>query len=73
LKIGINSGFGYSITQDQYDIDNNGFPDFAIGAPESDKVVLLRTKEVVLFKSISKVISVSPIDPTHINEQGNGK
>ena len=58
------SGFGYSISQVQEDVDDNGYPDFVVGAPDSDEAILLRTKEVVSFTPASWVdYPRSAVDP----------
>ena len=48
-------GFGYTISKlvDSYrklDVDENGCNDFAVGYPQTNKVVLLRSKEVVMLQ-----------------------
>ena len=49
-------GFGISISEAR-DIDGNKYPDIAVGAYLSDKVVLLRSKPVVTLK----VSRINPI------------
>ena len=48
-------GFGYTISKvgssRKLDVDNNECNDFAVGYPQSNKVVLLRSKEVVMLQA----------------------
>ena len=44
-------GFGYSLSKDKIDVDGNNCNDFAVGYPNSNQVVLLRSKEVVILES----------------------
>ncbi len=39
--------FGFSIRGGEKDFDGNGYPDVLIGAPDSDSVVAIRSKQVV--------------------------
>ena len=47
LGISVSKGFGYSISKDKVDIDDNGANDFAIGMPFDNQAVVLRTKESI--------------------------
>ena len=44
-------GFGYSLSKDKIDVDENKCNDFAVGYPSSNQAVLLRSKEVVILES----------------------
>ena len=48
-------GFGYTISKvgsnRKLDVDDNKCNDFAVGYPKSNKVVLLRSKEVVMLQA----------------------
>ena len=44
-------GFGYSLSKDKIDVDGNKCNDFAVGYPNSNQAVLLRSKEVVILES----------------------
>lgn len=48
-------GFGYTISkvgsERKLDVDKNGCNDFAVGYPQTNKVILLRSKEVVMLKA----------------------
>nr|CDS32853.2 integrin alpha ps [Hymenolepis microstoma] len=39
--------FGFSLSSGGLDLDLNGYPDLAVGAPESDKIVVFRTRPVI--------------------------
>ncbi|XP_052259747.1 integrin alpha-4-like [Dreissena polymorpha] len=52
-------GFGWSIYGD-HDIDENSFPDFAVGAYSSDTVAIFRSRPIVHLK-VNTSISPSPI------------
>lgn len=57
-------GFGSSFSKSTPDIDANGFPDFAVGAMDSDKVVVLRSKPVVSIEMRStKDYPRNAVDP----------
>ena len=47
-------GFGYTISkvgsERKLDVDKNGCNDFAVGYPQTNKVILLRSKEVVMLQ-----------------------
>ena len=51
-KVQVGSGFGYSLSKEIIDIDQNGNDDFAVGAPfdNSASAVVLRSKPVIGFK-----------------------
>ena len=62
-------GFGYTISKvdtiastRKLDVDSNNCNDFAVGYPKSDRVVLLRSKEVVRLdaKDIKTAIKLKP-------------
>ena len=60
-------GFGYTISKvdavaRRLDVDSNNCNDFAVGYPESNRVVLLRSKEVVRLdaKDIKSAIKLRP-------------
>ena len=59
-------GFGYTISKvgskRKLDVDGNKCNDFAVGYPQSNKVVLLRSKEVVKLqaKSPHRAIRLEP-------------
>lgn len=63
LKVQVQSGFGGSFSKEQVDIDENGLPDFAIGASISELVAILRSKEVAIFSPTSELIAPTIIDP----------
>ena len=44
-------GFGYSLSKDKVDVDENNCNDFAVGYPNSNQAILLRSKEVVMLKA----------------------
>ena len=49
------SGFGYAFNiEKSVDIDENGYNDFAVGAPYDDKAIVLKTRKVFSFKLRSK-------------------
>ena len=56
-------GFGYSISKDKVDVDNNDCKDFAVGYPKSNRVVLLRSKEVVTLSILKLDVDDKTIDP----------
>jgi hypothetical protein len=51
-------GFGYTISKvdssRKLDVDDNECNDFAVGYPQSNRVVLLRSKEVVMLQAKPK-------------------
>ena len=62
-------GFGYTISKvdtiastRKLDVDSNNCNDFAVGYPKSNRVVLLRSKEVVMLKAKNrkKAIKLNP-------------
>ncbi|KAM3173211.1 hypothetical protein ACTXT7_012961 [Hymenolepis weldensis] len=42
--------FGFSLSSGGLDLDVNGYPDLAVGAPESNKMVVFRTRPVIRVK-----------------------
>ena len=57
-------GFGYSLSKDKIDVDENKCNDFAVGYPSSNQAVLLRSKEVVILESNAIFFQKIPtIDP----------
>ena len=42
-------GFGISFSR-SLDVDNNGYPDFAVGAHKSNQAVLLRSQPIVKYQ-----------------------
>ncbi|VDK35756.1 unnamed protein product [Taenia asiatica] len=44
-------GFGFSLSAGGLDLDNNGYPDLAVGAPDSDKILVFRTRPVIKLRS----------------------
>ena len=57
-------GFGYSLSKDKIDVDDNKCNDFAVGYPNSNQAVLLRSKEVVILESNSiSFPNLTAIDP----------
>ncbi|CDS40254.1 integrin alpha ps [Echinococcus multilocularis] len=40
-------GFGFSLSSGGLDLDNNGYPDLAVGAPNSDKIAVFRARPVI--------------------------
>ncbi|XP_052797287.1 integrin alpha-4-like [Mya arenaria] len=49
-------GFGWSI-YGEHDIDGNSFPDFAVGAYDSDQTIVFRTRPIV---DVNVTINISP-------------
>ena len=58
---GSGSGFGYSLSKNLIDVDDNGANDFAVGAPFDNSVSLYKTRKVVSFTP-SVTIRPSEID-----------
>ena len=58
-------GFGYSISKEVVDVDNNQFNDLAVGAPFSDKAVLLKSRPVIRFDDTEPIVAIDPdpVDP----------
>ena len=62
-------GFGYSLSKDKIDVDENKCNDFAVGYPKSSLAVLLRSKEVVILEESSRSpnyqsgVTIDPIEP----------
>ena len=53
MNIGsLQPGFGYTISKDKLDVDGNNCKDFAIGYPKANRVILLRSKEVVILEDL---------------------
>ena len=54
-SLDLKPGFGYTISKvdsdRKLDVDGNKCNDFAVGYPQSNKVVLLRSKEVVTLQA----------------------
>ena len=54
-SLDLKPGFGYTISKvdsnKKLDVDGNKCNDFAVGYPQSNKVVLLRSKEVVILRA----------------------
>ena len=54
-SLDLKPGFGYTISKvdsnKKLDVDGNKCNDFAVGYPQSNKVVLLRSKEVVMLQA----------------------
>ena len=49
LRGSLKQGFGYTISRDKIDVDDNNCKDFAIGYPNSNIGILFRSKEVVIL------------------------
>ena len=64
MQNNIMKGFGYTFSNQGVDADDNGFPDFAVGAPlaKTGSVVLLRTIPVFRFEVNASVTYEKPID-----------
>ncbi len=45
------------------DVDDNGLQDFAIGALFSDKVIILKTKQVVRIRPEVQLLTPSYVEP----------
>ena len=58
-------GFGYSISKEVVDVDANQFNDLAVGAPFSDKAVLLKSRPVIRFDDTEPIVAIDPdpVDP----------
>ena len=66
-------GFGYTISRDKIDVDDNNCNDFAIGYPNSNIGILFRSKEVVILTEPEdpiKIISEISIDPPKNPDNG---
>ena len=72
LRGSLKQGFGYTISRDKIDVDDNNCKDFAIGYPNSNIGILFRSKEVVILTEISDPITInsSSIDPPKNPETG---
>ena len=72
LSWSLKQGFGYTISRDKIDVDDNNCKDFAIGYPNSNIGILFRSKEVVILTTTSNPITISskPIDPPKDPETG---
>ena len=64
LGLTLKPGFGYSLSKDKIDVDDNNCNDFAVGYPNSSQAVLLRSKEVVTLVETSNPVSFEPSQPT---------
>ena len=57
-SLDLKPGFGYTISKvgsrRKLDVDGNKCNDFAVGYPQSNRVVLLRSKEVVMLQAKRK-------------------
>ena len=55
LKTGdpFKTGFGYTFSKEQVDVDSNNFPDFAVGIPFVEKAVLFKTRQTWSFTEVS--------------------
>ncbi|CAH8579021.1 unnamed protein product [Heterobilharzia americana] len=60
-------GFGFSLGLNGADLDDNGYPDMAIGATMSSSVAVLRTRPVVRFNAYLTLMDGSTILPTSLN------
>lgn len=40
-------GFGFALGLNGVDLDRNGYPDMAVGAPLSDNVIVFRSRPVI--------------------------
>ena len=49
LRLPSNTGFGFSLSKDNTDVDKNAFSDFAVGAPFGGPSVVLKSRPVVSF------------------------
>ena len=67
LGLTLKPGFGYSLSKDKIDVDGNKCNDFAVGYPNSNQAVLLRSKEVVILVETQNPVSFQPLEP--INPQ----
>ena len=72
LSGSLKQGFGYTISRDKIDVDDNNCKDFAIGYPNSNIGILFRSKEVVILTKTLDPITISskPIDPPEDTEIG---
>ncbi|VDO04188.1 unnamed protein product [Rodentolepis nana] len=57
--------FGFSLSSGGLDLDLNGYPDLAVGAPESDKMVVFRTRPVIRVE----VFVVREDGSSHVEEK----
>ena len=66
LGLTLKPGFGYSLSKDKIDVDDNNCNDFVVGYPNSNQAVLLRSKEVVILEeTLNPVVfqNITSIDP----------
>ena len=70
-SLDLKPGFGYTISKvgsrRKLDVDGNKCNDFAVGYPQSNRVVLLRSKEVVMLQVKRNNKGIKLKHPSSIN------
>lgn len=59
--------FGYSLSGNGIDLDQNGYPDLISGAYESDMAILIRARPIVNLTISVDEDKISNIDPSNTN------
>ena len=70
-SLDLKPGFGYTISKvdsnRKLDVDGNKCNDFAVGYPQSNRVVLLKSKEVVMLQAKRNNTGIKLKHPSSIN------
>lgn len=64
--------FGYSLSGNGMDLDQNGYPDLISGAYESDMAILIRARPIVNLTISVDEDKLINIDPSNMNCSVNG-